>query len=114
MLAHVRVVRELGARTPATYLGEGSVDGSAVVLETYANLEPRLMRAISESAQRLRGERHPHLVSVLSVEPIGPSWSVVTEHVDGVPLADVFFGMSLGARLRAVVDVLTALSALHV
>jgi hypothetical protein len=72
------------------------------------------MRGVSESARHLRGVKHPHIVSVLSVERIGVGWSIVTEHVDGVPLDDVFFSMSLGARLRAVVDVLTALSALHV
>ncbi len=114
VLASVRVLRQLGARTPATYLGEVSDGGASVVLETYANLDARVMRAISESARRLRGVRHPHLVMVVSVEAIGPAWSIVTEHVDGLPLADVFFGMSLGARLRVVVDVLTALSALHV
>lgn len=112
-LAHVRIVRELGARAPATHLGE-SPDGSKVVLETYANLDSNAMRVIGESAQRLRGVKHPHLVSVLSVERIGVAWSIVTEHIDGVPLEDVFFGMSLGGRLRSLVDILTALSALHV
>jgi hypothetical protein len=112
-LAHVRIVRELGARAPATHLAE-SADGSKVVLETYANVDSEAMRVIGESAQRLRGVKHPHLVSVLSVERIGVAWSIVTEHIDGVSLEDVFFGMSLGGRLRSLVDILTALSALHV
>lgn len=112
MLASVRVLHELGARDPGTYLGE--LDGTKLVLETYANLDDRVMQRVTTSARHLQGVKHPHLVLVLSVERIGVATSVVTEHVDGVPLEDVFFGMSLGARLRAVVDVLTALSALHV
>lgn len=111
-LAHVRIVREIGARTPGTYLGETS-DGPNVVLETYANVDARAMRAVAKSAQRLCGVKHPHLVSVLSVERMGVAWSIVTEHVDGAPLEEVFFAMSLGARLRSIVDILTALSALH-
>jgi hypothetical protein len=108
LLRHIRVVRELGARTPGTYLGEGE-DGSKLIFETYP-----VDATIDGTAQRLVGLRHPHLVSVISVERIGGAWSVVTEHVDGLPLEEVFYGLSLGGRLRAVVDVLTALSALHV
>ena len=112
-LAHVRIVRELGARNPGTYLGkrDGAHD---VVLETYAGLDPKSARLVMESAQRLRASpKHPHLVEVIAADRIGGSISIVTDFVDGVPLEEVFFGMSLGARLRAVVDVLSALSALH-
>ncbi len=59
------------------------------------------------TAHRLVGVRHPHLVLVKSVDPI------VTEEIDGVRLDEVFYRASLGARLRMVVDVLSALSALH-
>jgi eukaryotic-like serine/threonine-protein kinase len=61
-------------------------------------------------AARLCGFRHPHLVAVTSIERN----IVITEQVDGVRLEDVFYRLSVGARLRAVVDVLTALSALHI
>jgi hypothetical protein len=107
---HVRVVREVGARTPGTYLGEttdGETPGSKVIFETYS-------QDVSEVAKRLCGLRHPHLVTVVSVEAIRSVWSIMTEYVDGLPLEDVFYRLSLGGRLRAVVDVLTALSALHV
>ncbi len=83
-------------------------------VDTFTRLDPRVMRAISEIAKRLRdAPKHPHLVQVRSADRIGDVWTIVSEHVDGVPLADVFFRLSLGARLRVVVDVLAALSALH-
>ena len=106
LLRHARIVGELGARTPGAYLAE-TPDGTKVVLETYA--EP-----VGDVARRLCGLRHPHLITVLSVERTSSVWSIATELVDGVPLEQVFYGLSLGGRLRAVVDVLTALSALHV
>lgn len=83
-------------------------------VDTFTRLDPRVMRAISETAKCLRdAPKHPHLVQVKSVDRIGDVWTIVSEHVDGVPLADVFFRLSLSARLRVVVDVLAALSALH-
>jgi serine/threonine-protein kinase len=115
-LAHVRIIRELGERTPGTYLGrrEGEEAGD-VVLETYANLDPKSTRLVFESARRMKHTpRHPHLVSVLACDRIGTGISIVTDFVDGLPLGEVFFKMSLGARLRAVVDILAALSALHI
>ncbi len=113
-LAHVRIVRELGARAPGTYLGHREDEPRDVVLETYANLDPKSMRVVFETARRLHASpKHPHLVAVIAADRIGSGISIVTDYVDGVPLDRVFFGMSLGARLRAVVDVLSALSALH-
>ncbi|HEX4513969.1 MAG TPA: protein kinase [Polyangiaceae bacterium] len=114
-LARVRIVRELGARTPGTYLGRRDEDQlTDVVLETFANLDPKSTRSVLETANRLKGARpHPHIVSVIACDRIGNGISIVTDFVDGMPLEEVFFAMSLGARLRAVVDVLAALSALH-
>ncbi len=116
-MARVRIVRELGARAPGTYLGhrdDASDEGEDVVLETYASLEPGAMARVAELARKLRdAPPHPHVVRVLSAERIGEGLSVVTDFVDGIPLGDVFFGLSLGGRLRAVVDVLAALSAMH-
>jgi serine/threonine-protein kinase len=84
------------------------------VLETFANLDPKSTRSVLETANRLKGARpHPHIVSVIACDRIGNGISIVTDFVDGMPLEEVFFAMSLGARLRAVVDVLAALSALH-
>jgi serine/threonine-protein kinase len=114
-LAHVRIVRELGDRMPGTYLGhrdEG--EPSDVVLETYADIGSRAMERVTDLACKLRdAPPHPHVVRVISADRIGTGLSVVSDFVDGVPLDDVFFGLSLGGRLRAVVDVLAALSALH-
>jgi len=114
-LARVRIVRELGARTPGTYLGRrDGTDHTDVVLETFANLDPKSMRMVLETANRLKGARpHPHIVSIIACDRIGNGFSIVTDFVDGMPLEEVFFNMSLGARLRAVVDILAALSALH-
>ncbi|HEY2367465.1 MAG TPA: protein kinase, partial [Polyangiaceae bacterium] len=114
-LARVRIVRELGARTPGTYLGRRDGDQlTDVVLETFANLDPKSTRSVLETANRLKGARpHPHIVPVIACDRIGNGISIVTDFVDGMPLEEVFFAMSLGARLRAVVDVLAALSALH-
>ncbi|HEY2367148.1 MAG TPA: protein kinase [Polyangiaceae bacterium] len=124
-LARVRIVRELGARTPGTYLGRrdhhvrspSALDGEDrrdVVLETFANLDPKSTRMVLETANRLKGARpHPHIVSIIACDRIGNGISIVTDFVDGMPLEEVFFAMSLGARLRAVVDILAALSALH-
>ena len=114
-LARVRIVRELGARTPGTYLGRRDGDQlTDVVLETFANLDPKSSRMVFETAQRIRNARpHPHIVSVIACDRIGNGISIVTDFVDGMPLEEVFFNMSLGARLRAVVDILAALSALH-
>jgi Protein kinase domain len=113
LLASIRVVRELGVRTPGTYLGEGD-GGAKLVLETYAVSRRDATDDVGATAKRLIAVKHPHLVSVVSVERVGGAWSVVTEYVDGLPLAEVFFGLSVGGRLRAVVDILTALSALHI
>jgi serine/threonine protein kinase len=114
-LARVRIVRELGARTPGTYLGRrDGTDHTDVVLETFANLDPKSTRMVLETANRLKGARpHPHIVSIIACDRIGNGISIVTDFVDGMPLEEVFFAMSLGARLRAVVDILAALSALH-
>jgi len=114
-LARVRIVRELGARTPGTYLGRRDGDDRTdVVLETFSNLDPKSSRMVFETAQRIRNARpHPHIVSVIACDRIGNGISIVTDFVDGMPLEEVFFNMSLGARLRAVVDILAALSALH-
>src|SRR6185437_330295 len=115
MLAHVRIVRELGDRTPGTYLGHrDGEEPEDVVLETYAEIGSRALERVTELARNVEGmPPHPHVVRVISAQRIGAGLSVVSDFVDGVPLDDVFFGLSLGGRLRAVVDVLAALSALH-
>jgi hypothetical protein len=114
-LARVRIVRELGERTPGTYLGRRDGDDRTdVVLETYANLDPKQSRMVLETANRMKAARpHPHIVAVIACDRIGSGISIISDFVDGMPLDEVFFNMSLGARLRAVVDILAALSALH-
>ena len=85
-----------------------------VVVDLRERLAPFEARCVSEAAKRLRdAPKHPHLVRVISVDRVGDSWSIASESIDGVALADVFLRLSLGARLRVVVDVLAALSALH-
>ena len=84
------------------------------MLETFANLDAKVMRSVFETAKRIKSARpHPHIVSVIACDRIGSGISIVSDFVDGLPLEEVFFKMSLGARLRAVVDILAALSALH-
>lgn len=117
MLSRARVVRELGVRTPGTYLAQHDDEHGErvfVVLETYAGIDARAIDRVEQTARALRdAPRHPHVVTVLSAERIGDGLSIVTDFVDGLPLEETFFRMSTGARLRAVVDVLAALSALH-
>ena len=110
-LSQLRVVRELGARTPGTYLAER--EGERFVLETYANLPPKTVRQIDASARRIEAVVHPHVMAVLAVERIGGGVCVLSEWVEGVPVSEVFFDLDLGARLRILVDILGALSALH-
>jgi len=108
------VIRELGARTPGTYLTlHEAGEHEHVVLETYANLDPKAVRVIDTTARRIESIVHPHVVAVVGVERISSGVAVLSEWLEGLPVEEVFFKLSLGARLRIVVDILGALSALH-
>ncbi len=72
-----------------------------------------MTRALLESAERLRdAPKHPHLVMVVSAREDAIEEEDVIAN-EGIAAAEVFFRLSLAARLRIVVDVLAALSALH-
>jgi serine/threonine-protein kinase len=86
----------------------------ASFVETLSNLAPNVADVLCESAARLRAApKHPHLATILAVERRDGECAITSEESDGIAAAEVFFRLSLAARLRIVVDVLAGLSALH-
>jgi len=66
-------------------------------------------RALVVAKQLRETPKHPHLVAVIAIE----GDEIVEEEVEGIAASEIFFRLSLAARLRIVVDVLAGLSALH-
>ncbi len=117
--SRIAIVKELGSRTPrclaAHAVGKDEVE--LVIVERYpAALGAEVLAVVEEDAKALAGLEHPNLASLISTARLKGDVAVLSEWVDGESLATVLAASEkppVEVLLRAFVDVLEGLRALH-
>ncbi len=120
--SRIAIVKELGSRTPrclAAHAVRGD-EAELVIVERYpAALGADVLAVIEEDAKALVTLEHPNLATLISTAKLKGDVAILSEWVDGESLAVVLGSTEGGTRapvdvvLRAFVDTLEALSALH-
>ena len=118
--SRIAIVKELGSRTPrclAAHAVRGEDHPELVVVERYpVALGAEVLATIEEDAKSLSTLDHPTLASLIATAKLKGDVAVLSEWVDGESLASALGATDkpeLPVLLRAVVDVLDALGALH-
>jgi serine/threonine protein kinase len=118
--SRIAIVKELGSRVPrclAAHAVRGEGEPELVVVERYpASLGAEVLSIVEQDAKDLASFHHQNVAAVISTAKLKGDVAVLSEWVDGESLTTLLGAQEkapLPVLLRAFIDVLEALGALH-